>query len=287
MLYVLTLATVLGSTSTACGDETGTTAPTSSTVSASAETESQQTAIPVYSYRVIHTYPHDRSAYTQGLLFHNGFLYESTGQRGESTLRRVALDTGKVLQSRALDHRIFGEGITLHQDRIIQLTWTAAIGFVYDRESFDLLERFDVPHTELGGLSYPSEGWGITHDGKRLIMSDGTDKLRLWDPETFKEIGTLDVRAQGRQVTNLNELEYINGEIYANIWQTDLIARISPETGQVLSWIDLTGIISPFERGRGIDNVLNGIAYDADGDRLFVTGKRWPKLFEIELIPPK
>jgi glutamine cyclotransferase len=287
MLYLLTLVAILSSAASVCGDESGSALSTSSTVSPSAQKEGQTTLTPVYRYRVVHTYPHDRGAYTQGLLFHDGFLYESTGQRGQSSLRKVDLATGRVLQIRALDSRYFGEGITLFQDRIIQLTWTSGIGFVYDKESFDLLREFTVPHTELGGLSYPSEGWGITHDGKRLIMSDGTEKLRFWDPETFEEIGTLDVHDENGPIIFLNELEYINGEIYANVWQTDRIARISPETGRVLSWIDLTGIISPFERGRATDNVLNGIAYDADGKRLFVTGKRWPKLFEIELIPPK
>lgn len=225
-------------------------------------------------YQVVNAYPHDRNAFTQGLAFENGVLCEGTGLHGRSTLRRVDLPGGDVLQIRKLPDRFWGEGITIFGERIIQLTWRSGIGFVYDKSSFELLEEF----------SYPTEGWGITHDGKRLIMSDGTSTLRFLDPETFEEIGRIAVHDQDRPVTRLNELEYIQGEIYANVWQTDHIARIAPYTGEVTGWIELAGLLSPEDRSEPVD-VLNGIAYDAENDRLFVTGKLWPWLFEIELIP--
>ncbi len=228
--------------------------------------------IPVYGYRIVQSYPHDRGAFTQGLLFEGGALYEGTGLYGESSLRRVELLTGRVLQIHHLPPQYFGEGITLWKEKILQLTWREQTGFVYDRESFQLLGQF----------SYSTEGWGLTHDGRRLILSDGTSTLRFLDPESFKEIGRLEVRAKGVPIRNLNELEYIKGEIWANVWQTDRIAIISPETGAVRAWLDLTGLLSPEER-RSAD-VLNGIAYDAEGDRLFVTGKLWPKLFEVRLV---
>jgi glutamine cyclotransferase len=221
-------------------------------------------------YTIVHTYPHDREAFTQGLLYYDGFLYEATGLEGKSSLRKVELTTGKVLQRVDLPSAYFGEGLALWKDKLIQLTWKSKIGFVYDRATFRLVSTF----------TYSREGWGITQDGKRLIMSDGSSTLYFWDPETFKEIGHLDVKDKGKPVPELNELEYIRGEIYANVWQTDRIARISPSTGQVLGWIDLRGLFTPSERA-GTD-VLNGIAYDAKRNRLFVTGKQWPKLFEIE-----
>ena len=227
-------------------------------------------------YNVVNTYPHDRNAFTQGLVFENGVLYEGTGLRGRSTLRRVELETGEILQIHELPEEFFGEGVTIYGNRIIQLTWQSSVGFVYDvydKESFELLEEFN----------YPTEGWGITHDGNRLIMSDGTSILHFLDPETFEEIGRIEVLDRGSPVTRLNELEYVQGEIYANVWQTDLIARIAPLTGQVTGWIDLKGLLGPEDRSEPVD-VLNGIAYDAENDRLFVTGKLWPKLFEIELI---
>lgn len=227
---------------------------------------------PVYSYTVVNTYPHDRRAYTQGIVFLDGVLFESTGLRGRSSLRRVELESGRVLERRTLLPPYFGEGITILDDRIYQLTWTSGVGFVYERESMKLVREF----------RYGVEGWGITHDGSRLIVSDGTSTLYFWDPETLLETGRLTVRDRGVRVENLNELEYIDGEIYANIWMQDRIARISPETGKVLSWIDLTGLL---ERRSGGEDVLNGIAWDPSGKRLFVTGKLWPKLFEIELVP--
>jgi glutamine cyclotransferase len=232
-------------------------------------------AIPVYSYRVVHSYPHDPNAFTEGLVFFNGDLYESTGLLGRSSLRRVALETGVVLQSVPLDHDYFGEGLTVSQGRLIQLTWQSHTGFVYGLQSFKLLRQF----------SYPTEGWGLTQDGRRLILSDGTSTLRFLDPETLTETGHLEVRANGDSVYQINELEYVEGEIYANIWKTDRIARINPQTGQVVGWVDLSGLISPQERPDP-EAVLNGIAYDANGHRLFVTEKLWPRLFEIALTPP-
>ncbi len=230
--------------------------------------------IPVYTYNVLNTYPHDRSAFTQGPVFENGVLYEGTGRFGRSTLRRVELETGEVLQIYELAAQFFGEGITIYGNKIIQLTWQSNIGFVYDKDSFELLQEFN----------YSTKGWGITHDGKRLIMSDGTSTLHFLDPQTFEEIGQLRVFDNDGPVKRLNELEYIQGEIYANVWQTNRIARIAPGTGQVTGWIKLGGLLSEEDRSERVD-VLNGIAYDAENDRLFVTGKLWPKLFEIERVP--
>ncbi|MBL7183292.1 MAG: glutaminyl-peptide cyclotransferase [Anaerolineae bacterium] len=227
-----------------------------------------------FTYKVVNAYPHDRTAFTQGLVFESGVLYEGTGLRGRSTLRRVELASGNVLQIRQLPDRLFGEGITVFRERIIQLTWQSGVGFVYDKNGFELLEEFH----------YPTEGWGLTHNGKHLIMSDGTSTLRFLDPETLGEIGRIEVRDEHGPVTRLNELEYVQGEIYANVWQTARIARIAPDTGEVIGWIELAGILSPEDRSEPVD-VLNGIAYDAENDRLFVTGKLWPRLFEIELVP--
>jgi len=227
---------------------------------------------PVYTYKVVHTYPHDPLAFTQGLEFHDGFLYEGTGLEGQSSIRKVDLETGKVLQAATLDEQYFGEGITLVRDRIVELTWRAHQGFVYDAATFERLKIF----------TYPGEGWGLTHDAEHIYMSDGSAELRIWDPVTLRELRRITVRDAGRPVPMLNELEFVKGEIYANVWQTDRVARISPTDGQVLGWIDLTGLLPVAERGRGAD-VLNGIAYDVTHDRLFVTGKLWPKLFEIQL----
>jgi len=232
--------------------------------------------IPVYSYNIVNTYPHDPDAFTQGLVFEDGVLYEGTGLLGQSTLRRVELETGDVLQNLELSDEFFGEGITIYGNKIIQLTWKSNVGFVYDKNSFELLQQFN----------YSTEGWGITHNGTCLIMSDGTSTLHFLDPQTFEEISQLAVFADDDPVTRLNELEYVQGEIYANVWQTDRIARIAPETGRVIGWIDLRGLLTAEDRSEPVD-VLNGIAYDAEADRLFVTGKLWPKLFEIELISPE
>jgi len=232
--------------------------------------------IPVYSYNIVNTYPHDPDAFTQGLVFEDGVLYEGTGLHGQSSLRRVELETGDILQIRELSDEFFGEGITIYGNRIIQLTWQSHIGFVYDKNSFELLQEFN----------YSTEGWGITHDGTRLIMSGGTSTLHFLDPQTFEEIGQVEVFDNDGPVTRLNELEYVQGEIYANVWQTDRIARIAPETGRVVGWIELGGLLTAEDCSQPVD-VLNGIAYDADSGRLFVTGKLWPKLFEIELISPE
>jgi glutaminyl-peptide cyclotransferase len=228
---------------------------------------------PVAGYKVVKVYPHDRQAFTQGLQYLDGVLYEGTGQNGQSGIRKVKLETGEVLQHQPLDAKYFGEGITVWRDTIIQLTWQSEVGFVYDKATFKQMRTF----------TYPGEGWGLTHDGKRLIMSDGSTALRFLDPSTFKELGRLTVRDGGVPVKNLNELEVVKGEILANVWQTMRIARISPKTGDVTGWIDLSGLLDPRE-AVGTD-VLNGIAYDAAGDRLFVTGKWWPKLFEIKIVP--
>jgi len=225
-----------------------------------------------YTYEVINVYPHDSNAFTQGLAIDEGVMYEGTGLTGESSLRRVDLETGDVLQIYELPSNLFGEGITVFDDKIIQLTWQSQIGFVYDKSSFDLLQNF----------SYSTQGWGITTDGTRLIMSDGSANLYFLNPETFEKTGQVEVHDGNVSVTKLNELEYINGEVYANVWLTDKIAIINPNTGQVTGWIDLTGIYTP---GTGdSNNVLNGIAYDSENSSLFVTGKRWSQLFEIKLI---
>lgn len=230
---------------------------------------------PVLGHRVVREFPHDPQAFTQGLFFHDGVLYESTGLRGESTLRRVALDTGEVLAERRLLPALFGEGAALVGDRIVQLTWKAGLGFVYDLASFRLLREF----------RYPGEGWGLTFDGERLVMSDGSDSLRFLDPETLREVRRLPVLADGAPVRNLNELEWIEGEIWANLWTEDRIARIRPDTGEVTAFVDLSGILPPASRLPESD-VLNGIAWDPEGRRIFVTGKKWPTLFEIELVEP-
>lgn len=231
----------------------------------------RMTSTPVSKYKVVKSYPHDRQAFTQGLVYLDGVFYEATGLHGQSGIRKVKLETGEVLQQRPLDPKYFGEGIVVWGKSIVQLTWQSEIGFVYDLATFAPQKTF----------AYKGEGWGLTHDGKQIIMSDGTSSLRFLDPQTLKETGRLTVRDGGVPVKDLNELEYVRGEILANIWQQHRIARISPKTGEVAGWIDLTGLLSPGESA-GVD-VLNGIAYDAAGDRLFVTGKLWPKLFEIKI----
>jgi glutamine cyclotransferase len=236
-------------------------------------------ALPWYGYRILQTYPHDRSAYTQGLVVEDsgsGVLLESTGLYGESSLRRVLLEDGAVLQIRPLADEYFGEGIAVVEDRIVQVTWQSGTGFVYDRETFEVLQEFKYPH----------QGWGVAYDGRQLIVSDGTDILHFWDPETLQETGSLRVRDEKGPVVYLNELEIVEGEIWANVYQTDLIARIDPVTGDVIGWIDLSGLLAPEDRD-GTEDVLNGIAYDGEHGRLFVTGKRWPLLFEIELTGPE
>ncbi len=224
-------------------------------------------------YRIVHASPHDSQAFTQGLIYLDGHLYESTGLNGRSSLRMEDLFSGRVLQHYDLPAQYFGEGLTDWGSTLVQLTWTSYTGFVYDRFSFTLLRTFH----------YEGEGWGLTHDDKQLIMSDGTSYLHFLNPKSFREIRRIHVIDEaGHPVQNLNELEYIHGEIYANVWETDRIVRISPRTGKVLGWIDLGGIIDKSEL-EGSDAVLNGIAYDSRGARLFVTGKLWPKLFEIKV----
>lgn len=235
--------------------------------------ETTRGTLPVAGFRVVNTYPHDATAYCQGLIFEDGYLYEGTGKEGESTLRRVELETGKVVRSVALAARFFGEGITAFGDRIFQLTWKHGVGFVYDRKTLK----------KVGEFRYPGQGWGLTHDGQRLIMSDGTPTLRYLDPGSRQEIGRLRVTAQGRAVHHLNELEFVNGEILANVFPTDFIARISPADGRVLGWVDLRGLLPSRDRTPEVE-MLNGIALDAKGARLFVTGKNWPKLFEIAIV---
>jgi glutamine cyclotransferase len=230
------------------------------------------TRTPTYGFHVVRSYPHDPEAYTQGLIYRDGFLYESTGRNGRSSLRKVVLETGAVVRQETVDRQYFAEGLTEWRGRLIQLTWDSNVGFVYDMASFRLNRTF----------RYPGEGWGLTHDDARLIMSDGSDTLRFMDAESFQERRRVSVRDGGRPIRNLNELEYVNGEIYANVWHTDRIARIAPDSGRVVSWIDLTGLL-PSVYQLEAEAVLNGIAYDAAGDRLFVTGKLWPTLFEIKL----
>jgi glutamine cyclotransferase len=231
-------------------------------------------APPVYTYRVLNTYPHDPNAFTQGLVFEDGQLYEGTGRWGESSLRWVDLETGRVLQVHELSKDYFGEGIEVYADSIVQLTWKSGTGFVYDRDSLNVLSQF----------SYETEGWGITYDGERLIVADGTARLYFWDPNTYEQLGQVPVRDRGQPIDRLNELEFIGGNVYANVWQTDRIAVISPATGNVVAWVDLKGLLPAEQRTPDV-NVLNGIAYDEQEGRLFVTGKLWPALFHIELLP--
>jgi glutaminyl-peptide cyclotransferase len=227
-----------------------------------------------YTFKIVHTFPHDTAAYTQGLAYRDGFLYEGTGLNGRSSLRKVRLETGEVVQRRELPREYFGEGITLIGNEVVQLTWQSEVGFVYDVSDFRLLRQF----------SYTGEGWGLTTNGREIFMSDGTAEIRVLDIDTFKEKRRFTVRDDGISVSRLNELEFVEGELFANVWQTDRIARISPQTGRVVGWIDLSGILSPIYR-RGSDSVLNGIAYDAKQKRLFMTGKLWPSIFEIKVVP--
>jgi glutaminyl-peptide cyclotransferase len=221
----------------------------------------------------VHSYPHDREAFTQGLQFVDGILYEGTGLNGRSSIRKTKFETGEVLQTRSVPKEYFGEGITVWNRELFQLTYQSGVAFVYDAQSFAPKRSF----------RYAGEGWGLTHDETSLIMSDGSEYLRFLDPATFVERRRLRVTALGQPLKNLNELEYVKGEIFANVWQTDYIARIDAATGQVKSYVDLRGLLPPGEAA-AVD-VLNGVAYDAAGDRLFVTGKLWPRLFEIKLKP--
>jgi len=227
------------------------------------------TTAPTYGYEIVNTYQHDTSAFTEGLVYDSGYLYESTGLYGSSTLRRVDLETGTVLKSLALPNQYFGEGAAVIGDEIIQLTWRSNVGFVYNKESFSLINEFN----------YPTEGWGLTYDGSRFIMSDGSANLYFLDPTTFARVGQITVLDMN-PVSNLNELEYVKGKVYANVFGEDKIAVIDPKTGKVDAWIDLSSLPGPKTIP---DDVLNGIAYDSVSDRLFVTGKMWPNLYEIKL----
>jgi len=232
-----------------------------------------QAAVPVYDVDVVHAYPHDTSAFTEGLFYLNGYLYESTGLEQHSTIRKVRLDTGQVLRKIDIPAQYFGEGIVNWNGHLVSLTWKSHIGFVFDLATFKLQRQFH----------YTGEGWALTQDGKQIIMSDGTSELRLLDPGTLKETRRIQVTLDGKPISNVNELEWVKGEIYANVWQTNWIVRIDPATGHVVGLINLAGLLSPADQVPGQTDVLNGIAYDAKGDRLFVTGKNWPKLFEIRL----
>ncbi len=241
-------------------------------------------AVPVYTYEVVKTYPHDANAFTEGLFFYKGFLYESTGQEGKSDLRKVELETGKIVQQFKLSKDSFGEGTTVLNGKIYQLTWQEGKCFVYDAETFKLLKEFN----------YQGDGWGLTNDGTLLFMTDSTHIIRVIDPETFQTVKNLVVlREDNKPLLQINELEYIKGEIWSNVWHSEdpnilgkpnYIARIDPNSGKLLGWIDLGGI-SPEDVARGDENTLNGIAYDAQNDRIFVTGKNWKKLFEIKIKP--
>ena len=229
--------------------------------------------IALFTYKVINSFPHDTEAFTQGLVFEDGFLFEGTGLRGESTLRKAVLETGELLQIVELAPELFGEGVTVIGERIIQITLTSNLGIVYDQESFEVVDQFN----------YSSQGWGITHDGEKLIRSDGTSILHFHDPDTYEETGQVEVIDDNGPVSGLNELEFINGEIYANVFPTDIVAIISPGDGKVKARLDLTGLFPPEDR-ENINQVTNGIAYDRLNDRIIVTGKQWPQLFEIELV---
>ncbi|MFT4246531.1 MAG: glutaminyl-peptide cyclotransferase [Pseudomonas sp.] len=235
-------------------------------------------AIPVQGYSVVRSYPHDPSAYTEGLFYQDGHLYESTGEVGRSGVRKLDLDTGRVLQQTVLPPPYYGEGIVAWHGRLIQLTWRDQQGFVYDLATLRPSGRF----------AYPGEGWALTSDGDVLYMSDGSATIRRLAPASLAQIGAIQVTADGKPLRNLNELEWVNGEILANVWLTDRIARIDPASGRVVGWIDLSGLVpAPDTLVDPNNDVLNGIAYDAEHDRLFVTGKRWPKLYEIRLLPPR
>ena len=241
-------------------------------VNEGAQAAASVASVPTDTYEIVNSWPHDPQAFTQGLIYLDGALYESTGQYGASSLRKVELETGKVRKKVAVPSEFFAEGMTIFQGKVFQLTWKAQKGFIYDQKSFRKRDEF----------GYTGEGWGLTHDEHSLILSDGTNELRFLDPTSFKVTRSIKVLDGVAPLNELNELEYIKGEIYANIWHSNRIARIDPTDGKIKGWIDLTGLRLPQDAGDD-DNVLNGIAYDEAHDRLFVTGKRWSKLFEIRL----
>ncbi|MEO7520853.1 MAG: glutaminyl-peptide cyclotransferase [Gemmatimonas sp.] len=263
---------LFGTAFSACGTDTPAASETSGTTASPDSTSSAPPArTPVYVADVVQEWPHDRGAFTQGLAWHDGRLFESTGQVGQSSIREVELQTGRVIRKRDVPPPYFGEGIVLFGDNLYEITWTHGVAFVYDWRTFAPKAQF----------KYDGEGWGLTTDGISLIMSDGTATIRFRDPTTFAIKGSLSVKDHGQAVSKLNELEWVKGEIWANVWESDQIARINPKTGEVTGWIDLKGLLPDVDRA-GVD-VLNGIAYDATQDRLFVTGKLWPKLYEIKL----
>lgn len=274
--FLVVLFSVVGCSSGSSGaadDAEPTPTPTSTVTPTPAPSASAVAAIPTYTFEIVKSYPHDTRAFTQGLVYENGHLLESTGLNGQSSLREVDLATGKVLKKINVPAQYFAEGLTEYKSKLYQITWQSNKGFVYDRATFQKQKEF----------SYTGEGWGLADNETSLILSDGTSKIRFLDPATFAVQRSIDVTYDdGRALSQLNELEYIDGEIYANVWQTDVIARIDPKTGKVLSWINLSGLLPAGERTAQTD-VLNGIAYDAAGKRLFVTGKLWPKIYEIKL----
>jgi len=230
--------------------------------------------IPVYHYKVVHTYPHDTGAFTEGLFYEDGYFYESTGEVGTSVVRKVRLDTGEVEQQVDTPAGYFGEGIIDTGTKLVQLTWREGVAFVYDKATLHLV----------GGFRYPGEGWALTRDATHIYMSDGTPTIRILDPASFERTGSINVTADGVPLQQINEVEWVKGQIYANVWQTDRIARIDPKTGHVVGWIDLKGLMDTSRLGDLSNDVLNGIAYDAAHDRLFVTGKHWPSVFEIRIV---
>lgn len=234
-------------------------------------------ALPTYDFKVVRSYPHDTQAFTEGLLYRDGFLYESTGLNGKSSIRKVDLASGKVLQSKDIPPQYFGEGLTVWGDTLVGLTWQTQTGFVFDLKTFELKSQF----------AYPGEGWGLAQNGKELVMSDGSATLRFLDPKTFLEVRRVKVTADGIAVNQLNELEVVDGEIFANIWHTNTIARIDQTTGKITGWIDFSKLYPDAGKGPNAENVMNGIAYDADKKRLFVTGKLWPKIYEVKIVPRK
>lgn len=279
MLLVVTLALAMacGASAPAPGGNTSGTASggaTHGTAASAVAAQSSREWVPArLRADIVRSHPHDPKAFTQGLQLVDGELYEGTGLHGESTLRRVDLRSGRVLQQVDLDPQYFGEGIAVVGNRIVQLTWRSGTGLVYDRRTFERLETF----------TYTGEGWGLTYDGERLIMSDGTDALRFWHPDTFEEVGRVQVTDNGRPVSQLNELEYVDGAVYANVWPDDRIARIDPASGRVTAWIDGSRLLTPTERARGVD-VLNGIAYDPTTGHFLLTGKWWPWVFEVRFV---
>jgi len=239
-------------------------------------TTASQAATPIYDVEVVHTYPHDASAFTEGLFYLDGYLYESTGLEEHSTIRKVRLETGEVVQKLDIPAQYFGEGIVNWRGHLISLTWKSHLGFVFDLKTFKLQRQFQ----------YEGEGWALTRNDKQIIMSDGTPELRFLDPKTLRETGRVEVTLDGKALQNVNELEWVKGEIFANVWQTNWIVRIDPSSGHVVGAINCAGLLKHADIVAGQTDVLNGIAYDSKNDRLFVTGKNWPKLFEIRLRGP-